>query len=425
MRVGIIGSGPSGLCAIKSCIKEGYEVTAFEQNPEVGGEWYSTGEIGKNKYSIDVHSKIYEGLVTNVPKEAMAFSDFPFEDYDKSYLTQKEVFKYFQSYADAYKLRLHIKFNHQVIRARPLINDKWEIIAKDLPKNEYKTYIFDALFICIGISAPLMPKIEGRNNFKGQIIHSRDYRNTSIYESKKVLLIGSGTSALDMVITIGKVTDKVSWVHKIKEKHGISFEFELPKSVIEMPAVKRITDNGAEFDDGTSEEFDIIVFATGYDFTFPFLSVDSGIYVTDKSVYPLYKHCININKPTMMIIGLPFFALGTPMFELQIKFCLEFLSGRKSLPPKKEMHSDTEEYVTSRRLSESVDHKAHYLGLKKHESYYRDLAESAEIEPIKPVFAKILNHSFEHMVKDFLSFRNYNSKILNDQEFKCDCCGSS
>lgn len=421
MRVGIIGSGPSGLFAIKSCIKEGYEITAFEQNPEVGGEWYSTGEIGKNKYGIDVHSKIYEGLMTNVPKEAMAFSDFPFEDYGKSYLTQKEVFKYFQSYADAFKLRLHIKFKHQVIRARPLINDKWEIIAKDLPKNEYKTYIFDALFICIGISAPLMPKIEGHNDFKGQLIHSRDYRNTSLYENKKVLLIGSGTSSLDMVIAIGKVADKVSWVHKIKEKHGISIEIKLPESVIEMPNIKKITSNGAEFDDGTSEEFDLIVFATGYDFTFPFLSVDSGVYVTDKSVYPLYKHCININKPTMMIIGLPFFALGTPMFELQIKFCLEFLSGRKFLPPKKEMLSDSEEYAISRRSSESVDHKAHYLGLKKHESYYRDLAESAEIEPMKPVFAKILNHSFEHMVNDYLSFRNYNSRILNEHEFECDC----
>lgn len=340
-------------------------------------------------------------------------------------MTQKEVFKYSQSYADAFKLRLHIKFNYQVIRSRPLINDKWEIIARDLPKNEYKTYLFDALFICIGIYAPLVPKIEGRDNFKGQIIHSRDYRNTSIFESKKVLLIGSGASALDMVITIGKVTEKVSWVHKIKEKHGISFEFELPKSVIEMPEVKRIIDNGAEFDDGTSEEFDIIVFATGYDFTFHFLSVDSGIYVTDKSVYPLYKHCININKPTMLIIGLPFFALGTPMFELQINFCLEFLSGRKSLPPKKEMYSYSEEYITSRKSSESVDHKVHYLGLKKHESYYHDLAECAEIEPIKPVFAKILNHSFEHIVKDFLSFRNYNSKNLNDHEFKCDYSGSS
>lgn len=421
MRVGIIGCGPSGLNAIKLCIAEGHDVTAFEQNSEVGGEWYSTGEIGKNKYGIDVHSKIYEGLVTNVPKEAMAYSDFPFEDYEKSYLTQKEVFKYFQSYADAFKLRLHIKFNHQVIRARPLINEKWEVIAKDLPKNEYKSYIFDILFICIGITAPLMPKLEGHYNFKGQIIHSRDFRNTTVYENKRVLLIGSGTSAIDMVLGIGKVAAKVGWVHKIKEKHGVTIEIKLPECVIEMPTISCITENGAKFANGTFEEYDIIAFATGYDFSFPFLSVDSGLYLTDKSVYPLYKHCININKPTMVVIGLPFFALGTPMFELQIKFCLEYLSGRKSLPPKHEMLADLDDFIKSRRASENEIHKAHYLGLNKHESYYRDLAESAQIEPMKPVFAKILNHTFEHLINDYLSFRNYNSKILNDDEFECSC----
>lgn len=420
MKVGIIGCGPAGLNAIKSCLAEGFDVTAFDQNPEVGGQWYSKGECGRTKYGNDVHSVMYEGLVTNVPKESMEYSDFPYEQYDESFLTQIMVFKYFQSYADAFELRPYIKFNHQVIRARPLIDDKWEIIAKDLPSNDYKCYIFDAVFICIGMSAPYMPKIQGQNVFKGEIIHSRDYRNTSKFTNKTVMLIGSGFSALDMVVQIGSVAEKIAWVHQIKERHDTVVEFERPKCVVEVPAISRITETGAEFVNGTSEEFDIIAYATGYDFVFPFLSVDSGLSVHDKCIYPLYKQCININKPNLFIIGIPFFALAIPMFELQIRFCLEFLSGRKRLPSLAEMLADADE---NRKLGEKDSHKVHYLGLKKHEAYYRDLAECAQIKPLKPVFGKIVNHSMEHFGKEFLTFRNYKYNILNDEQFVCSCTG--
>lgn len=60
-------------------------------------------------------------------------------------------------------------------------------------------------------------------------------------------------------------------------------------------------------------------FIPGYTFSFPFLSVDCGLCLHDMfQVQPLYKHLININQPTMAIVGLQICAYSY-MYDLQVK----------------------------------------------------------------------------------------------------------
>lgn len=61
-NVVIIGAGTSGLVAAKHCIDNGLNVTVYEQNEELGGVWYYTDEVGKNKYGFNIHSSMYKGL---------------------------------------------------------------------------------------------------------------------------------------------------------------------------------------------------------------------------------------------------------------------------------------------------------------------------------------------------------------------------
>lgn len=67
-----------------------------------------------------------------------------------------------------------------------------------------------------------------------------------------------------------------------------------------------------------------VQFFLGYQYTFPFLSVDCGISVDENFVSPLFKHCININFPTMALIGLPTFVCASQMFDLQVSILKEF-----------------------------------------------------------------------------------------------------
>lgn len=63
----------------------------------------------------------------------------------------------------------------------------------------------------------------------------------------------------------------------------------------------------------------------GYKFTFPFLSVDCGLAVDDGfTVHPLYKHLINIKRPTMAIVGLQICAY-TFMYDLQVPFRIQII----------------------------------------------------------------------------------------------------
>lgn len=47
------------------------------------------------------------------------------------------------------------------------------------------------------------------------------------------------------------------------------------------------------------------------------MSIDCGLTVEDNYVQPLYKHCLNINRPTMALIGLPYYVCASQMFDLQ------------------------------------------------------------------------------------------------------------
>jgi cation diffusion facilitator CzcD-associated flavoprotein CzcO len=55
-----------------------------------------TESIGLDSYGIPVHSSMYKNLKTNLPKEVMAFPDFPFKTSEQSFLPHSEVRGYLQ-----------------------------------------------------------------------------------------------------------------------------------------------------------------------------------------------------------------------------------------------------------------------------------------------------------------------------------------
>lgn len=65
VHIAIIGAGMAGLCAAKTGLQHGCEVTVFEQGKQVGGTWVYNDKIGKDEYGLDVHSSMYQGLHTN------------------------------------------------------------------------------------------------------------------------------------------------------------------------------------------------------------------------------------------------------------------------------------------------------------------------------------------------------------------------
>lgn len=418
MKLCVIGAGAAGLCAAMHGRDFGFEVTVFEKTREVGGVWAYTDEVGKDKNGLDVHSSMYQGLKTNLPKEIMGYPDFSFPEQKNSYISWEYVLKFYQSYAEYFDLKKLINFEHHVERVRPLLDAKWEIIVQDVATSKYKNFIFDAVLICNGhYSAPNMPRFEGQEMFKGKQIHSHDYRKAEDFRDETVLVVGVGPSGTDCVIEVAKVAKHVGWSHHTSHPSAMS----AGENVSQKPGIKKINENSVEFDDGSYYDYSVLIYCTGFNYAFPFLSVDCGISCIDNFINPLYKEVLNITYPSMGFIGIQKFVSPNQLFDLQVRFALTFMSGRKQLPTKAEMLEDSEKENADRLLvTGSGKNITHYLGPEFLQKYFTDLATTAEIAPIKPVIAKIFALSIHNLIHETETFRNVIFKVIDDGSFTAD-----
>uniref|UniRef100_T1H1R1 Flavin-containing monooxygenase n=1 Tax=Megaselia scalaris TaxID=36166 RepID=T1H1R1_MEGSC len=401
MEVCIIGAGMAGVCTAKHSLQNGFKTTVFEQTGAIGGTWVYTDTTEKDEYGLDIHSSMYKSLHTNLPKEIMGFPDFPFPELEKSY----DVLQFIRDYAENFNVNDLIKFHHYVVRVRPY-DGRWEVVVKDLPNNKYLTYNFDFVFICNGhYQEPLYPTIEGLDSFSGTTIHSHYYREPQPFRDETVLVIGAGPSGRDIAEEVSHVAKKVFISHhEPKEIKGA-----FTSNVVQKPDCFAFRDgNIVEFKDGSKEKITKILFCTGYKFTFPFLSMDSGVTIEDNYVKPLYKHCISINSPRLAFIGLCFRSLISHMLDIQVRFAFSFFTGRKTLPSRKEMLQDMEKDIKER---------AERVSLLEKEQYYNDLAATAEIENVKPVIMKLYFENQMNNKSNYLNFRKNKYKIVDDENF--------
>jgi len=108
--------------------------------------------------------------------------------------------------------------------------------------------------------------------------------------------------------------------------------------------VKEFTPTGVIFEDGTCVDVDVVVFATGYNFSFPFL--DSSVLEIHQNHCDLYKNIWlpRQQHPTLAFIGLvqPLGAIN-PISEIQSRWIARVFKGLNKLPKKELMIKDIQE----------------------------------------------------------------------------------
>ncbi|XP_027627345.1 dimethylaniline monooxygenase [N-oxide-forming] 2 isoform X2 [Tupaia chinensis] len=152
------------------------------------------------------------------------------------------------------------------------------------------------------------------------------------------------------------------------------------------PRVKELTETSAIFEDDTEENIDVIVFATGYTFSFPFLE-DSLVQVEDNMV-SLYKYIFppHLEKSTLACIGL-IQPLGSifPTVELQARWVTRVFKGLCSLPSEKTMMADI-----IKRSEKRIDLFGESQSQILQTNYIDYLDELASEIGAKPDFASLL-----------------------------------
>jgi cation diffusion facilitator CzcD-associated flavoprotein CzcO len=264
MKVAVIGAGAAGLVCARELVREGHEVTIFEQSNALGGVWVYDKEQDDDLLGLNakksVFSSLYESLRTNLPRDLMAFFDYTFDtngggdDKWPRYPHHSKVLKYLENFAQDFNLLSLIRFNEKVISVTQHKNHQW--LVESTATDE-----FDAVAICNGhYSKSRVPAIAGLENFTGEVLHSHNYRNNQSFAGERVAVFGASASGVDIAREIAEVAEQVYWC---------ADKFELPPKTISRnmhlyPKPLSFTESNIQFSETLSiDNIDTFVFCTG------------------------------------------------------------------------------------------------------------------------------------------------------------------
>jgi hypothetical protein len=315
----VIGAGASGLAAIKALGEHGIHTECFEREEQVGGNWC----FGKPC------SSVYRSAHLISSKLLTQFPDFPMPEDWPEYPSQAQALEYLCSYAEHFGLYDSIHFNAAVTRIEPVDESAsgWRVNFSSGESRDYESVI-----IATGHHwDPNWPKYSG--DFDGTVLHSSQYKTPDALADKRVLVVGAGNSGCDIAVESaqfaratfhsmrrgyhfvpkfikGKPVDRCGefllrwnvplWLRRriaarlVRTALGRPEDFGLPAPdhkflethpvvnsqllyflghgrIKPKPDIAELHGGEVRFVDGSSETIDVIVFATGFRITIPFI----------------------------------------------------------------------------------------------------------------------------------------------------------
>jgi len=377
-KVAIIGAGSSGIVACKVLKQHGIAFDCFEAGDRVGGNWLYGNSNGL--------SSAYQSLHINTSRPKMQYSDFPMPAEYPQFPHHSQIAAYFESYADHFGIKTHIRFRTRVLKCEPVAGGGWEITSDDGQTGRYR-----ALLVANGHHwSRRWPDPPFPGSFIGEVMHSHDYRTPEGFEDKNVLVIGFGNSAVDIAVELSRIARRTmlcvrrgfhvipkyvlgrpldqsivpTWfpfrvqreIFKLvlRLQQGDVTQYGLPRPDHELlhahptvsadlltrlshgdiavkPNIELLDGTEVRFADGSSEAVDAIIYCTGYRVDFPFFSPE--LISAPNNDLPLFHHVFHPDCPDVFFIGLlqPLGAI-MPLAELQSEWVADYLVGEYGLP---------------------------------------------------------------------------------------------
>jgi len=337
-RLLIIGAGPVGLAMADALRQRGVAYDQVDANDGVGGNWCSG---------------LYKSVHIVSSKRATAFADYPMPEDYPDFPSQEQMRRYLENYASDRKVLDDVELGRKVVRAFPNADESWQVKLDD---GEVRTY--KGVVVCNGHHwDKRWPDYPGR--FAGTFIHSKDYKEPSDLRDKRVLVIGGGNSGCDLACDAARVGTSCDWSlrsgywflpktvfgrplsdlpiwslpvflqrlilraivrivigdyrsyglqwpkHKLFERHpafGTDVLNYLRQGRIRpRPSIERFDGNKVHFTDGSVGEYDMIVAATGFYNSFPFLP--KGLVPVENEIVHVYGGAFPDAVKNLYIIG--------------------------------------------------------------------------------------------------------------------------
>lgn len=192
----IVGAGPSGL-AVAACLKDkGFPSMVLERSSCIASLW---------------QLKTYDRLRLHLPKQFCELPLMGFPSEFPTYPTKQQFIQYLETYARKFEIRP--RFNETVLHAEyDKVIGFWRVktVGKKLEETEY---ICRWLVAATGENAEaVVPKIDGMEEFGGDIRHTSRYKSGEEFRCKKVLVVGCGNSGMEVCLDLCNHSAKPSLV---------------------------------------------------------------------------------------------------------------------------------------------------------------------------------------------------------------------
>lgn len=348
--IGIVGAGPSGLILARKLADTDSTYEIYERNSDVGGIW-----------DIDAPgSPMYESAHFISSKTRSGFPGFPMPAAYPDYPNHRQILAYIRAFADEFDLRRNVRFDSAVRHARPTSERTWEILLDDGSVRHCR------YLVCANGITWEPNEVTWPGTFSGEIRHSVTYRSASEFTGRRVLVIGAGNSGADIACDAAFASDQAfmsvrrgyhfipkhimgkpadvfaadgpSLPHRVQQivfagllriLTGDLRRYGLPKpdhrifeshpllntqilhylghgDCVAKPDVARLDGDDVVFVDGSRERVDLIITATGYHMTSPFL--DDDVLEMRGGRPDLYLNMFARNHPNLAVLGFVEFA---------------------------------------------------------------------------------------------------------------------
>ncbi|HEX8238114.1 MAG TPA: NAD(P)/FAD-dependent oxidoreductase [Allosphingosinicella sp.] len=194
-----VGAGLSGIGAAYHLQQgsPGRSYVILEGREAIGGTW-------------DLFR--YPGIRSDSDMYTLGYSFRPWEE-AKAIADGPSILRYVNDTADRYGIRQHIRFRHQVKKAEwSSAEARWIVEAERADGGERVRFSCSWLHICSGYynySEVYDPEFAGRDSFRGRIVHPQFWPEDLDYSGKRVVVIGSGATAVTIVPEMAKVAAHV------------------------------------------------------------------------------------------------------------------------------------------------------------------------------------------------------------------------
>jgi len=199
-RVAIIGAGFGGLAAAVALRRSGIDdITIVERSDGVGGTW---------------RRNTYPGAACDIQSHLYSFSFAPNPAWSRTYAGQPEILAYLEWVAEDFDLLRHLMLETRLRRATwDEQAVQWELELESAKGTVQ--LVVDVVVSAVGLfNEPALPEIDGLADYTGPLVHTSQWDADIELDGKKVAVIGTGASGVQVVPELAKLVGQLTVVQR-------------------------------------------------------------------------------------------------------------------------------------------------------------------------------------------------------------------